>query len=200
MLFSSSPSSMTINPFIRFSLARLAMMVRPKTASEKYSGAPKESATSARGSEKANRTTAPSMPPMLEATTEVVSARPGLPCRVSSWPSIMVAAAAGVPGVPMAIAVMEPPYSPARYTETSSSTLTTGSMPKVKGTISATAVDALSPGKTPQRIPISTPATMATRAGTLAMVENPRIRLSSIGQLPIKPAGRGISSTSTKTA
>ena len=52
-------------------------------------------------------------------------------------------------------------------------------MPKVKGTIRATAVEALSPGRTPHRMPISTPAKMAAITGRCAMVENPSIRLSS---------------------
>ena len=59
-------------------------MVSPNTAREKYSGAPNDRATRASGSEKANNAMTPTMPPILEATTEVVSARPGLPCLVSS--------------------------------------------------------------------------------------------------------------------
>ena len=84
MVLRNRPRNIIRKPLSRLSLDRLAIMVKPNTAREKYSGAPNDRAKRASGSEKANSTMAPTIPPILDATTEVVRARPGFPCLVNS--------------------------------------------------------------------------------------------------------------------
>lgn len=50
-----------------------------------------------------------SVPPLKEENVAALNASPAFPCFVSSYPSMAVAAAAGVPGILSKIAVIEPP-------------------------------------------------------------------------------------------
>ncbi len=49
------------------------------------------------------------MPPMKLARRAMLRAIPALPFLAMGWPSIMVQAEAGAPGVSIRMAVMEPP-------------------------------------------------------------------------------------------
>ena len=74
-----------------------------------------------------------------------------------------VAAAAGVPGVFMSIAVMEPPYMPPQYIAMSRTIAVTGSIVKVSGSASATPIVAVRPGSAPMMIPTIIPAKSTNR-------------------------------------
>ena len=86
----------------------LAIILKPKSPSAKYSGGPNFSASLTNGT--ANKTSAivPIRPPVTEDTIDIPKALPGSPFLHIGYPSTTVAAAAGVPGVPIQIAVIEP--------------------------------------------------------------------------------------------
>ena len=75
----------------------------------------------------------------------------------NGYPSIQVAAEAGVPGVFNNIAEIDPPYIAPIYIPTSIIKPVTGSIPKVNGNKIATPIVAVKPGKAPIIIPPVTP-------------------------------------------
>ena len=83
-------------------------MPRPK-----YSGGPKAIAARASGPSAATSSRVPRMPPLIEANREIPKARRASPRRVRAKPSKVAASAGELPGTPMAMAVIEPPYSAA---------------------------------------------------------------------------------------
>ena len=85
------------------------MMVSPKKQSVQYSGAPNLRASLASCGEMRISMMALMVPPTQEEVVEIPTARPPSPRAANCRPSIMVAAEAGVPGVPIRMAVMEPP-------------------------------------------------------------------------------------------
>ena len=109
MVDSSRPIRPAMIPLSIFLPEMLAMMVRPNTARQKYSGGPNFRASLASWGATQISTKALMVPPIQEAKVERPMARPPSPRAVNCRPSIMVAAEAGVPGVPMRMAVMEPP-------------------------------------------------------------------------------------------
>jgi len=76
----SSPASAAASPLIGASPARLIVTTRPNTASAKYSGAEKRSATVARSGANNARHTAENTPPMPEEIVAMPIARPACPC------------------------------------------------------------------------------------------------------------------------
>ncbi len=109
MVLMSSPSTAATNALAQFFPPRDATVVSPNRARAKYSAGWHLMATLARGIEKNIRIKVPTAPPMVDATRETPSPIPGLPCRVSGYPSKEVTTADGVPGALMVTAVMEPP-------------------------------------------------------------------------------------------
>ncbi len=102
------------NPPVRTPLARLfplieAMIESPKTARRKNSGALNRRASFASWGEISHKAMTLTTPPIKEETVEIPKARPLSPRLENSYPSKMVAAAAGVPGVRRRIAEIEPP-------------------------------------------------------------------------------------------
>ena len=108
-VINNNPIPEDINPFNGLFPASDEIMVRPNTPRAKYSYDSNERASDANGTEKRMRIIVPTNPPIVEAVNDVISACNGLPCLVSSYPSNVVATAPGVPGVLIAIAVIEPP-------------------------------------------------------------------------------------------
>jgi hypothetical protein len=87
----------------------LEIMLIPKKAKAKVSGALNFRAMLARVGAIKISIMPLIMPPPKEATVEIPKALPDSPLRVKGYPSKTVAAADGVPGVLIRIAVMEPP-------------------------------------------------------------------------------------------
>ena len=103
------PTMPPIRPLMMLSPEILAMMLSPKNVMQKYSGGPKVCATRAMAGEAKRQISALTMPPKNEAYSAICSAFKDFPCNVMGYPSSVVAALAGVPGVLIKIAVMEPP-------------------------------------------------------------------------------------------
>ena len=100
---------MAISPLITSPEDKEDTMARPKTATAKYSGAPKDIAAFASNGAIVTRTKELNIPPIKEAIVAISRALLDSPFAVRAGPSSMVAAAATVPGVPTKIAVMHPP-------------------------------------------------------------------------------------------
>ncbi|TXT42874.1 MAG: hypothetical protein FD137_2006 [Spirochaetes bacterium] len=75
------------------------------------------------------------------------------PCRAIGYPSKQVPMEDGVPGVLSRMAENEPPKMVAQYRAPMVMRPETGVMVKVKGTIKATAMVAVNPGKAPAMMP-----------------------------------------------
>ena len=86
-----------------------AMIVRPKMPSQNFSADMNFSASCASSGEKKYSEMQLSRPPQKELQQAVASALPARPCSVIWYPSIAVAADAGVPGVWMRMAEIDPP-------------------------------------------------------------------------------------------
>ena len=104
-----SPKHPDRSPFKSDLPEMLAIMLMPKKASANVSGALNFRAMFARIGEMTISKRPLIMPPPKEATVEIPKALPDSPLFVKGYPSKMVAAAEGVPGVLIRIAVMEPP-------------------------------------------------------------------------------------------
>ena len=72
-----------------------------------------------------------------------------------------VAAAEGVPGIPINIAEIDPPVIPPIYVANNNEIPVTGSIVKVKGSIKANAIEYVNPGIAPNTIPAKAPMEMA---------------------------------------
>jgi len=110
----ATPMAAISNPFRGLSPLRLEMIASPKMPSAQNCTGPNLSATTATGSEISIKAVPPTTPPKVEPTSEAPSALPGCPFWFRGKPSMTVAVAAAVPGVPMSTAEIEPPYSAAR--------------------------------------------------------------------------------------
>ena len=109
------PNIAPIIPFATFPFDTLAMIERPKIAMQKYSGGPNNLVIFAILGAANSNTNALNVPPTNDAYNAIVNAFSGLPFFVIGYPSRSVAAFAGVPGVLIRIAVIEPPYVPPQY-------------------------------------------------------------------------------------
>ena len=83
-----------------------------------------------------------------------------------------VAEAELVPGVRIKIAGIEPPYSAPTYTLANSTKALVASMPTVKGSSKAMAIEGEIPGNAPPKIPHNTPA-------NADKMTHPEVRLES---------------------
>ena len=106
---SRSPIQAPMMPFSMFPVDRAEIRVRPRTASQKYSGGPKARAIFASGGARSMRATAPTMPPVTEESVATVTARLPSPFLAIGKPSKVVAIEDGVPGVLTRMAAYEPP-------------------------------------------------------------------------------------------
>ena len=100
------------------------------------------------------------MPPKKDDHTPMPSARPGLPLRAMGNPSNVVATDDGVPGMPVSVPDIRPPDSPPTKTASMVASPCTGGMPKVKGSVSTTAMVMVKPGMAPAIKPAVTPTIM----------------------------------------
>src|SRR5699024_1351379 len=107
----NKPKIADIALLIRFLDAKVAIANNPKVPTKKYSGADIFNANTVNGFENNIRIKLPHIPPIVEAVKEKLIAFPGEVFFAYSNPSITVAAAAGVPGIPRVRADIDPPYS-----------------------------------------------------------------------------------------
>ncbi len=105
----SRPIAPLRSPLTRLPADRLAMMVRPNTASQKNSGGPKLNAKRASGGASSTNDAIPTMPPTADARQARVSASSPSPRLAMGNPSNVVAIDCGVPGVFSKIAANAPP-------------------------------------------------------------------------------------------
>ena len=108
---SSSPNTAATSPLSMLPPERLPTMVKPKIAIRKYSGELNISDTFTSCGARKSRATALITPPVTELILDTPTAFRPFPCLVSSYPSMAVAAEAGVPGVWIRIAEKLPPYT-----------------------------------------------------------------------------------------
>ena len=168
-----NPNPPEISPFVIDFVLAPAIIVNPNIDSQKYSAGPNFNARVARvGANKYNEIEL-SIPPIKEAITAVPKAFPAFPCTVSSYPSIAVAAAAGVPGVRISIADIDPPKIAPQYTPANTINPVEAGIPNVIGIRSATPMAADNPGRAPIVIPIATLTHAATKFIGLSAVINP---------------------------
>ncbi len=105
------PKNAATNPLANDEPARLATTVSENITSIAYSGGPIFRAIRAMGMAENNSTRSLKLSPITEAVSAVVKAFFGFPWSVNGYPSNVVAAASGVPGVLRRIADMDPPYT-----------------------------------------------------------------------------------------
>ena len=96
-------------------MARLApatrtTTTRPNTLMARYSRGPNLTASSASSGAMNARHTTLTSPPMMDPVSDRPRASPPRPSLNILWPSWTVAMAAPVPGMPTAMAEIEPPY------------------------------------------------------------------------------------------
>ena len=100
------------SPFVTERPTSPATIDSAKTNSEKNSHGPNASASEAKGPVSSIRQRPPSAPPMKADQTPTQTDRPASPFLVIGKPSKVVATAEGVPGMPIRLAVIEPPAEP----------------------------------------------------------------------------------------
>lgn len=111
-----------------------------------------------------------------------------------------VAAAAGVPGVRIRIAEIEPPNIAPQYTPARTISPVDAGIPKVIGISNATPIAADRPGRAPMVIPIPTLTHAATRLIGDTAVKNPNNTSDILFPPYIKnPVGTGTFKKVTKT-
>ena len=108
-VMNTMPSAAEIRPLIRDLPARLAISVRAKIETEKYSAGPNFRAKFAITGETNTSTRMPKMVPRKENTVPTPSALYACPFFAIGLPSKQVATEAGVPGMLMRIAAIRPP-------------------------------------------------------------------------------------------
>ena len=96
-------------PLVRLLPETPAMMVIPNRQTIKYSAVPSIAEIFATWGPRNSSTRAEKIPPKVEAYRAIFSAALVRPCLDRGWPSIMVAAAWGVPGVLIRMAETDPP-------------------------------------------------------------------------------------------
>ncbi len=138
------------------------MMDSPKTASVKNSAGPKLIVNSATAGAPTRRTIALKIPPNVDATSAIIKAFLAFPCFARGYPSSIVAAAAFVPGVPIRIALIDPPNSPPQKIAVRKSRALIGVILYVRGRKRLIAIVPVSPGIAPKMIPTRTPSAMNT--------------------------------------
>ena len=105
----NSPTSPIRSPFKIEFPARLPITVRPNTEIRKLSGSLNIRLTFAKGGAITKSARALAKPPIPEDSMDIPTASSPLPFFVRGYPSMAVAALAGVPGVCSRIAEIEPP-------------------------------------------------------------------------------------------
>jgi hypothetical protein len=154
------PIAPAINPFqILFPLT-LAMTDNPNSARLKNSAGPKFIVNSAIMGEANKRTNVLNNPPKVEAVKAIIKAFFAFPSRASGYPSNIVAAAALVPGVPIRMALIEPPNSPPQKIPVKKIRAAVGDILYESGRNNIIPIVPVSPGIAPKITPMKTPRFM----------------------------------------
>src|SRR5438128_1768214 len=162
---SQSPRSPATRPFKMASPESEATNVMPSRASMKNSGEPNVS-TSGRtiGIARAS-TIAPNAAPNSELMIAAPSALPVSPFFAIAWPSTIVAAVVGSPGMPKRIDVMSPVVLVTAAIPRRNANASTGFILKMNGSMSASVVGPPRPGRMPTAKPIRIPTSIRPKAG-----------------------------------
>src|SRR4029079_13266829 len=108
-MVTASPITADKSPLVTDLPTSPATMVSAKIKSEKNSHGPNSSASEAKGPVNSIKTMPPKAPPISADQTPTQTERPASPFFVIGKPSKIVATADGVPGMPIRLAVIEPP-------------------------------------------------------------------------------------------
>ena len=108
----TSPMAPDSRPLVTDRPTRPATIESANTNSAKNSQGPNSSANEANGPVSSIRHSPPSAPPMKADQAPTQTERPASPFLVIGKPSKVVATAEGVPGMPIRLAVIEPPAEP----------------------------------------------------------------------------------------
>ena len=139
----------------------------------KNSGEPKVS-TSGRTMGRARASTrAPNTAPNSELVMAAPRARPASPSLAIGWPSTMVDAVVGSPGMPNRIDVMSPVVLVTAAIPSRNANASTGVIVKTKGSISASVVGPPRPGRIPTAKPMAIPISMRPKAGHVKTCTSP---------------------------
>ncbi len=165
MVANHSPRQPATSPFTRASPLSEATNVMPSSASMKNSGEPKVS-TSGRTIGMASASTrAPKTAPKSERMMAAPSARPASPFLAMGWPSTIVEAVVGSPGIPKRIDVMSPVVLVTAAIPRRNANASTGVILKMNGSMSASVVGPPRPGRMPTAKPMAMPISMRPNAG-----------------------------------
>jgi hypothetical protein len=142
---------------------------------------------------------APITPPAIDEKRAAPSARPACPFRAIGKPSMQVAALGPVPGVSKSMAGIEPDVCTTECMPNKKAKPETGSIPNVKGIISAREVGPPKPGIIPNMRPMGMARSMYPKAGHARTERRPLITTSSIYLSQVLYCG-AIRRTITRTA
>src|SRR5699024_10675573 len=151
------PILIAIKPLTIFPRDKVTIAESVNKNNKKYSCGPNFNANSDNGLAKIINPITAIMPPNKEAMAEIVSALPASPFLVIGYTSNVAAVADPQPGVFSKIELLEPPYIAPKYIETIKINALTGSIPKVTGINTATAVAGPNPGNIPTTVPKNPP-------------------------------------------
>ena len=144
---SQSPRPPATSPRSSASPLRAATKVIPSTASMKNSGEPNASTTGRTMGMARPRTSAPKTAPTSELIIAAPRARPASPFLAIAWPSTIVAAEVGSPGIPNRIDVMSPVVLVTASMPSRKANASTGVIRRTKGSMRASVVGPAETGK-----------------------------------------------------
>jgi len=161
--------------------------VMPSTASMKNSGEPRVSTSGRTMGIASPRTRAPNTAPMSELIIAAPRARPASPFFAMAWPSTMVAAVVGSPGMPNRMDVMSPVVAVTASMPRRKANASIGVILKTNGSMSASVVGPPSPGRRPTTKPRTMPISISPNVGHAKTCTSPVTlawRKSAIGGAP----------------
>ncbi len=167
-----------------------ATNVMPRRASMKNSGDPKESTRGRTMGTAIASIKAPKMEPISAAIRTAPRARPASPFFAIGWPSTMVAAVVGSPGMPNSTDVMSPVVLTTQAIPSRNAKASTGVIFTTKGSISAIAVGPPSPGRIPTAKPIAIPKSMSPKVVTVKICVKPRRNDCAVSNMTCLPCRR----------
>ena len=133
------------------------------------------------------RAKAPNTAPKSELMIAAPSARPASPFLAMGWPSTIVEAVVGSPGIPNRIEVMSPVVLVTAAIPRRNANASTGVILKTKGSMSASVVGPPRPGRMPTAKPIAMPISIRPKAGQVKTWISPARKASpnpTIGGFP----------------
>ena len=170
---SQRPMPPATSPRSRASPLSEATKVIPSTDSMKNSGEPKASTRGRTIGMASPRTSAPKTAPMRELIMAAPRARPASPRFAIAWPSTIVAAEVGSPGMPKRIDVMSPVVFVTASIPRRNANASTGFILRTKGSMRASVVGPPRPGRMPTANPMATPMSISPNVGQASTWASP---------------------------